>query len=90
LAIVLPRGRSLRQWTTVTGLFAPFRRLHDRSGDEGFGLGLAIVASISAVHDGTVTAEPLADGGLKVTVALPSTAESDTPSYLDSDRVPAG
>ena len=62
---------------TVDGLFAPFRRFHDRSGDEGFGLGLAIVASISAVHDGTVTAEPLPDGGLKVTVALPSTGESD-------------
>jgi signal transduction histidine kinase len=62
---------------TVDELFEPFRRLHDRSSDEGFGLGLAIVASISAVHDGTVTAEPLPNGGLKVTVALPSTGESD-------------
>jgi signal transduction histidine kinase len=55
----------------VDGLLEPFRRLHDRSNNDGFGLGLAIVASISAVHDGTVTAQPLADGGLNVTVTLP-------------------
>jgi signal transduction histidine kinase len=62
---------------TLDGLFEPFRRLHDRSSTEGFGLGLAIVASICAVHDGTVTAEPLPDGGLKVTITLPSTRYAD-------------
>jgi signal transduction histidine kinase len=55
----------------VDGLLEPFRRLHDRSSNDGFGLGLAIVASISAVHDGTVTAQPIPDGGLSVTVTLP-------------------
>ncbi|MFC5004403.1 sensor histidine kinase, partial [Dactylosporangium cerinum] len=55
----------------VDGLLEPFRRLHDRSDNDGFGLGLAIVASISAVHDGTVTAQPIPDGGLNVTVTLP-------------------
>jgi signal transduction histidine kinase len=55
----------------VDGLMEPFRRLRDRSGNDGFGLGLAIVASISAVHGGTVTAQPLPEGGLAVTVDLP-------------------
>jgi signal transduction histidine kinase len=57
----------------VGGLMEPFRRLHDRSGADGFGLGLAIVASISAVHGGTATAQPLPEGGLQVTVSLPET-----------------
>jgi signal transduction histidine kinase len=54
----------------VEGLFEPFRRLHDRSGT-GYGLGLAIVRSIAAVHGGTVVAQARADGGLAVTVDLP-------------------
>lgn len=56
----------------VARLFEPFQRLHDRTGDGGFGLGLAIVASIAGVHGGSVAAEPRADGGLTVTVRLPS------------------
>jgi signal transduction histidine kinase len=55
----------------MEGLFEPFRRLNGRTGD-GFGLGLAIVASIATVHDGTVAAHPASDGGMKITVALPS------------------
>ena len=61
------------------GLLEPFRRLHDRSDTDGFGLGLAIVASIAAAHGGTVTAQPIPEGGLNVTVALPKARpESDT------------
>jgi signal transduction histidine kinase len=56
----------------VARLFQPFQRLHDRTGDGGFGLGLAIVASIAGVHGGVVTAEPLDGGGLVVTVRLPA------------------
>jgi signal transduction histidine kinase len=56
----------------VARLFEPFQRLHDRTGDGGFGLGLAIVASIAGVHGGTVTASPRDDGGLTVTVCLPA------------------
>jgi signal transduction histidine kinase len=52
-------------------LFEPFERLQSRTTGDGFGLGLPIVASITAVHSGTVTAEPRPDGGLTVTVALP-------------------
>jgi signal transduction histidine kinase len=52
-------------------LFEPFQRLQGRTTGDGFGLGLAIVASITATHRGTVTAEPRPDGGLTVTVAMP-------------------
>jgi signal transduction histidine kinase len=57
-------------------VFQPFQRLDDRASHEGFGLGLAIVASIAAVHGGTATACPRDDGGLSVTVALPSVARA--------------
>ncbi|MFD0746154.1 sensor histidine kinase [Phytohabitans flavus] len=52
-------------------LFQPFERLHGRTGSDGFGLGLAIVASITSAHHGTVTAEPRPGGGLTVTVTMP-------------------
>jgi signal transduction histidine kinase len=53
-------------------IFQPFQRLSDRTSHDGFGLGLAIVASIAAIHGGTVTARPRNDGGLSVTVTVPS------------------
>jgi signal transduction histidine kinase len=56
----------------IDGLFEPFRRLHDRTARDGFGLGLAIVSSIAAVHDGAVTAAPGRDGGLRVTLTVPA------------------
>jgi signal transduction histidine kinase len=52
-------------------LFQPFQRLHDRTSHDGFGLGLALVASIAAVHGGTASADPRSDGGLTVTVTVP-------------------
>jgi signal transduction histidine kinase len=54
-------------------IFQPFERLSDRTSHDGFGLGLAIVASIAAIHGGTVDARAREDGGLTVTVAIPST-----------------
>jgi len=57
----------------VDGLFQPFHRLENRTTRDGFGLGLAIVASIAAVHHGTVTARPRAAGGLALTVSIPAT-----------------
>jgi len=54
-------------------IFQPFQRLNDRTSHDGFGLGLAIVASIAAIHGGTATARPRNDGGLSVTVTIPST-----------------
>ena len=53
-------------------IFEPFQRLTDRTSHNGSGLGLAIVASIAAVHGGDVTAHPRDDGGLMVTVSIPS------------------
>jgi signal transduction histidine kinase len=55
----------------VGALFQPFRQMHERTGRDGFGLGLAIVASIAQVHGGAVEAHPREGGGLRVTVTLP-------------------
>jgi len=55
----------------VERLFLPFTRLDDRIRHDGFGLGLTLVASIAAVHGGTVQATPGPTGGLDVTVRLP-------------------
>jgi signal transduction histidine kinase len=53
-------------------IFQPFQRLSGRTSHDGSGLGLAIVASIAAIHGGTVAARPRDDGGLSVTVTVPS------------------
>jgi signal transduction histidine kinase len=55
----------------VDRLFLPFTRLDDRTRHDGFGLGLALVSSIAAVHNGTVDATAPPAGGLDVTVRLP-------------------
>ncbi|OJV81484.1 MAG: hypothetical protein BGO37_05950 [Cellulomonas sp. 73-92] len=64
---VIPAGE-------VRALFEPFRRLHDRTGPDGFGLGLAIVDAITTAHSGLVTAVAPDSGGLAVTVHLPRPA----------------
>ena len=56
----------------VGRIFQPFQRLSDRTSHDGSGLGLAIVDSIAAIHGGTATARPRNDGGLSVTVTIPS------------------
>jgi signal transduction histidine kinase len=53
-------------------IFQPFQRLDNRTSHDGFGLGLAIVASIATIHGGTAAADPRRGGGLTVTVAIPS------------------
>jgi signal transduction histidine kinase len=55
----------------VERLFLPFTRLSDRTRHDGFGLGLALVSSIAAVHNGTVHATAVRTGGLDITVRLP-------------------
>jgi signal transduction histidine kinase len=55
----------------VGRLFLPFTRLDDRTRHDGFGLGLALVSSIAAVHNGTVHATAVPTGGLDITVRLP-------------------
>jgi signal transduction histidine kinase len=56
----------------------PFQRLGRRTSHDGFGLGLTIVASIAAIHGGSVTARPRDDGGLSVTVTIPSASAQGT------------
>ncbi|MGB6454191.1 MAG: HAMP domain-containing sensor histidine kinase [Streptosporangiaceae bacterium] len=57
----------------VSGLFEPFRRLTADRIDHGggAGLGLSIVRSITAAHNGTIRARPQRGGGLIVEIDLP-------------------
>jgi signal transduction histidine kinase len=55
----------------VDRLFLPFTRLDDRTRQRGSGLGLTLVASIAAVHSGTVDATSMPQGGLDITIRLP-------------------
>jgi signal transduction histidine kinase len=58
---------------TVSELFEPFRQgRRPRTGQRGTGLGLSIVRAVVAAHRGSVDAAPVPDGGLRVTVRLPS------------------
>lgn len=54
----------------IERLFLPFTRLDDRTRHDGFGLGLALVSSIAAVHGGTVDAIAVPTGGLDISVRL--------------------
>src|SRR5947208_8913573 len=58
----------------VSTLAEPFLRgtKRIRTDHAGVGLGLAIVKSITQAHDGTLTLNPRAAGGLRVTVQLPA------------------
>jgi signal transduction histidine kinase len=58
-------------------VFKAFKRLHtDRNRDtRGFGLGLAIVARVAALHGGSVSADASPDlGGARLTVEWPASA----------------
>ncbi|MFI7382792.1 sensor histidine kinase [Streptomyces sp. NPDC049813] len=58
----------------VSTLTEPFRRGTERihAHQTGVGLGLAIVATITRAHDGTLTLTPRDTGGLYITVELPA------------------
>jgi signal transduction histidine kinase len=60
----------------LASLFEPFTRLGQRvTNDEGVGLGLSIVASVVSAHGGRLETVALPNGGLKITVRLPSPTE---------------
>ncbi|HEY2670600.1 MAG TPA: HAMP domain-containing sensor histidine kinase [Rugosimonospora sp.] len=64
----------------VGHLFLPFTRLDDRTRHDGFGLGLALVSSIAAVHGGTVHATAVVTGGLDISIHLPQRDTVATPT----------
>jgi signal transduction histidine kinase len=55
----------------VERLFLPFTRLDDRTRHDGFGLGLALVSSITTLHGGVLDAAAVPAGGLDITIRLP-------------------
>lgn len=59
--------------TEVDRLFQPFQRLDPRRTHhkDGHGLGLSIVRAITSAHQATISAYPLRDGGLFVSVVFP-------------------
>jgi signal transduction histidine kinase len=64
----------------VERLFQPFTRLDDRTRHDGHGLGLTLVASIAAVHGGTVNATAVPTGGLDISVRLPRRGNAVSPA----------
>ena len=71
-------------------IFEPFQRLDNRTSHDGFGLGLAIVASIAVIHGGSSTARPRNDGGLSVTVTIPSVSAAAQGEPESTATVAAG
>jgi signal transduction histidine kinase len=69
IELVVTNGGPVIPAERVRELLEPFRRL-DRS-VRGFGLGLSIVRSIAAAHQGTAVLTAPAGGGLQVRVRLP-------------------
>jgi signal transduction histidine kinase len=71
----------------VERLFLPFTRLDDRTRHDGFGLGLALVSSITTVHNGTVHATAVPTGGLDITVCLPRRGTTHPPAASLTSQV---
>jgi signal transduction histidine kinase len=71
--LIIENGGDILNPAQVAGLAQPFRRLGaDRTGsDDGAGLGLSIVASITHAHRGSLQLHARPGGGLTVTITLP-------------------
>jgi signal transduction histidine kinase len=77
LLIVESGGATLEQHT-VDQLRQPFRRASaDRTRSQnGFGLGLSIVAAIAGAHEGELELQARDQGGLRVLITLPSATQA--------------
>ena len=75
----------------VDRLFQPFQRLDRRRANysDGHGLGLSIVRDIATAHDATITAHPMPDGGLSVSVTFPRPHQRPASPAAGEDRQPA-
>ncbi|TDC72774.1 HAMP domain-containing histidine kinase [Micromonospora sp. KC606] len=73
----------------VSRLFQPFQRLDtDRTHhDGGLGLGLSIVQAIATAHAATITAHPLPNGGMEITVTFPGAARGQSVSPATPGRI---
>jgi signal transduction histidine kinase len=71
--LVVSTGGAVLDPRQVALLAQPFQRLGaDRTGSaEGAGLGLSIVAAITAAHGGSLDLHARPSGGLRVTIVLP-------------------
>jgi signal transduction histidine kinase len=58
----------------IPTLFEPFARAKQRlNSSDGVGLGLSIASAIAHAHNATISARPRADGGLELSVSIPTT-----------------
>jgi signal transduction histidine kinase len=77
----------------VRRLFQPFQRLDPSRTHlkNGHGLGLSIVQAIATTHHAAITADPLPEGGLSVTITFPPlTRPGTSPDETSRDRTLAG
>nr|SBO96772.1 putative two component sensor kinase [Nonomuraea gerenzanensis] len=71
--LIVETGGPVLDPAHVARLGRPFQRLADRTGPvAGSGLGLSIVTAIVCAHDGRLSLSARPEGGLRVTVSLPS------------------
>jgi signal transduction histidine kinase len=82
---VSDRGPGMRE-EELKRAFQPFFRADSAADGDGFGLGLAIAKRAIEVHKGTIIAENLPGGGLRVTIELPLDVQTLASSDL---RIPA-
>ena len=71
----------------IERLLQPFQRLTpDRVGHQhGLGLGLSIVAAVTAAHDAAIDVHPGEHGGLKIEVRFPPAADSNRHALPDDN-----
>jgi signal transduction histidine kinase len=73
----------------VASLFEAFTRLDQRvANGQGVGLGLSIVASVVAAHNGHLQAHALPNGGLTITVRLPTATSPPYPQPEPPGKTP--